>query len=90
MHRFRYEPIDDFHGRVYIDDKKVRVNELDVRFRVNEVPSVKMNLIGNFEIDTLAQIQFSDENLLLMVRKKMHDEEFLKKLVEVVKEELSE
>ncbi len=90
MHRFRYEPIDDFHGAVYIDDKKVRANAVDVRFRVDEIPSVKISLLGNSEIDTMAEIQFTDENLLSMVRRRIHDEEFLRELVEVVKEELGD
>ena len=90
MPRFRYEPIDDFHGAVYIDDKKVRANAVDVRFRADEIPSVKISLLGNSEIDTMAEIHFTDENLLLMVRRRIQDEEFLRELVEVGKEELGE
>lgn len=87
LHRFRYEPIDDLHGKVFIDDKKISCNSFDVRFRVDEVPSVKINLLGNSVIDAMAAIEFSDENLLEAVRNRIHDGEFLKSLMWMINDE---
>lgn len=87
FHRFRYEPIDDFHGKVYIDDKDIKCNKFDVRFRVDEIPSVKINLLGNSVIETMTAIDFSDENLLEAVKVRVHDDEFMKSLMRVIRDE---
>lgn len=86
LHRFRYEPIDDLHGKVYIDEKQIRTDAVDCRFRVDEVPSVKINLLGNFAIETMAAIGFSDETLLEMVKERLSDIEFRKEIEWMIKD----
>lgn len=84
LHRVRFKATSVSSGEVYIDEKKMSVSSMDVRFRVNKAPSVQISLSGFAEMDIQAALDLSDEEVLLMVSRRMKDEEFISKMIRMI------
>lgn len=51
IHKLEVKPTDSYGYRVYLDGNKVMCNALDIRLRVDEVPSCKMKILAEPEIE---------------------------------------
>ena len=83
--RFKIEPLGDGAYRTWIDDKHVRCREVDVRFRMDEIPTVRVDLVAAGEMDLECELELSDRNLLEMVEKRIGDWVFQESLKELMK-----
>lgn len=83
IHRFRIVPTGDTTCETYIDDKKVRCRSIDVRYRIDEIPTVDIDVIGTSELDVQAEVNMystdaiGNSQLLEIVAKRFEQPEFL-------------
>lgn len=86
IHRFKTVPTGETTCEVYIDEKKVRCRTIDVRYRLDEVPMVNIDLLGIPDLDIKADINaysstlIGNEQLLDIVAERFSQPEFLLEL----------
>ena len=85
MHKFKIEPTGITTAKTYIDNKQVHLTAVDIRLRPDEVPTVTVDLLsGAPETEVEALLELTDDNLLQMVKRRLDNEEFRKKLEEMM------
>lgn len=72
FHKLEIKPIEDYRFKVFLDGNKVMCNALDIRLRVDEVPSCKIGLLcePEIEIPECAVSSYSTVEKIAATRKK--------------------
>ena len=79
LHKFRFEPIDEFgRGRVTIDDKPIKCRGFELKHYVDEFPSVNIEFVSVplIEENAIINVYNKEEIAALMGREEF--EEFCK------------
>lgn len=87
IHKFKVEPTENGGLATYIDDKKVKLCAVDVRLRINEVPTVKIELAAMPDLECECILDLTDDEIFYMVKDKMDkNPEFRMKIFHEIKE----
>lgn len=71
MHKFKAKMLENGCVETFIDDKKVRLSTCDVRFRPDEVPTVKAEFMSGGEIECQCMLDLTEDEIFHMVKDKM-------------------
>lgn len=68
-----------------VDGKRLSARHLKVDVGIDTIPTVEVELISQSNIEMDASVIFDDDTILRNVAYKFHDEEFLVKLLDLIR-----
>ena len=79
LHKFKFEPFDEFgKGRVTIDDKPIKCRGFEIRHYVDELPSVNIEVVCVPQIEENAIMSVSNKEGIAALMNREEFEEFCK------------
>ena len=79
LHKFRFEPMDEFgRGRVTIDDKPIKCRGFERKHYVDEFSSVNIEIVCVPQIEENAIIRVSNKEEIVALMDREEFEEFCK------------
>ena len=68
-----------------VDGKRLSARHLKVDVGIDTIPTVEVELISQSNIEMDASVIFDDDTILRNIAYKFHDEEFLVKLLDLIR-----
>lgn len=86
MHNFKIKPLGNGCYEVYVDDRKVRCREVDVKLSVDSCPEVKIDVDACCDLEVDGILDLTENEIYRLIAKRLDDREFCDRVWRMIAE----